>query len=243
MRLSHECQLQSVHAVPGARKPVIRLMLQNCRVEISVNNIAASVNSKFMKMLCNDHLFHHILKFTRYIFGEMEVIRTGRLSSYSVGVAMFCYVQSQGFVPSLEKLIEKISPSGLIDEFCQLPWDYRLPENIPFSWECASKQGAIDIVLKVFIGFCDWLANFEGVLDPRSGRILGKMEFLGKYGLTEKHFKVGPFMIADPFEVEHNTTGAVTDRSAFQIRKALKAVQIKAKIRRLLGMFQAKYKI
>ena len=237
MRLSHECQLQSVHAVPGARKPVIRLMLQNRRVEISVNNTAASINSKFMKMLCSDHLFHHIFKFTRYILGEIDVIRTGRLSSYSVGIALFCYIQSQGAVSSLEKNLENTPRSDLKDEFCQLPWDYRLPETISFSWNCTSKQAAIDTVLKIFIGFCYWLATVENVLDSRSCQILGKNDFLAKYGLTEKHFKIGPYMIADPFEVEHNTTGAVTDRSAYQIRKALKSIQIKAKIRRLLGNF------
>ena len=61
------------------------------------------------------------------------------------------------------------------------------------------------------------------------------MCFIPNLGLSDEFFKAAPIAIADPFEVEHNTTGQITPRSAHQINKILKSVQIKAKIKRFVG--------
>ena len=236
MRIAHDHTLQSIHAVPGARKPVIRFLLQGKRVEVSLNNTAALINSRFVELLVRDHIFLHLLKFTRFVFSKLEVTRIGRFSSYSVVLALVAYLVENGVLPSLERLVSSVpADNKLVDAFCQQQWDYRLPDEIPFDWKCNSKQAAISAITDHFVRFCAWLTSLEGVLDVRSGKVLLEDAFYQKYDLPKVIFKSGAINVVDPFEIEHNTTSQITPRSAFQVQKILKSVQIKAKIKRLLG--------
>lgn len=237
MRLSHRHQLQSIHAVPGARKPVIRFMLNGKRVEISLNNSAAIVNSRFVEMMTKDHIFLHFLKFTRFTFAKMELARPGRFSSYSLTIAIIAFLTGKGVVKPLEEMISNEPKTDLKDEFCKKDWDYRLPATPPeIKWNCCSKQEAISTILSNFVEFSAWLASIEGILDTRSGKILSEENFLAKYEMSKEIFKLGGGLnIVDPFEIEHNTTNQITERSKFQIQKILKGVSIKAKMKRLVG--------
>jgi len=216
-------------------------MLQGKRVEISLNNTAALINSRFIQILVGDHIFLHLLKFTRYIFAKLEVTRAGRFSSYSIALGLVAYLVDAKVLSCADDLVKSIEPVQLVDEFCQKQWDYRLPLQVPFAWNCDSKQSAINIIIDHFTNFSSWLASQTEILDVRTGQSLDKKIFYEKYGMSDVTFKSGPINIVDPFEIEHNTTSQITQRSAFQVQKILKSIQIKTKMKRLIGKALGKF--
>jgi len=238
VRLSDAQGVQGIHAVPGARKPVIRFLLKGQRVEVGLNNVAAQVNSRYIALLVADPIFLHLLKFTRFTLGALDVVRPGRFSSYSVTIALAAFLASKGILPSIASTVQDVAAVDVSDPFCHKKWDFRIPDSsrVKFAWaEMSSKQSAIATIVALFTQFCAWLSGVEGaVVDVRTGETMEKVAFHERYGLSDEFFKPAPIAIADPFEVEHNTTGQITPRSAHQINKILKSVQIKAKIKRFI---------
>ena len=96
--------LTTVHAVPGARKPLIRLTLNNQKIELSVDNIAAEVNTEFVSHLNEDPLFRAVLRVTRFMFEKNEIIRIGRMTSYSVVCLVIHFLTKKSYLNSIGRV-------------------------------------------------------------------------------------------------------------------------------------------
>lgn len=238
--------LTTVHAVPGARKPLIRLTLNNQKIELSVDNIAAEVNTEFVSHLNEDPLFRAVLRVTRFMFEKNEIILIGRMTSYSVVCLVIHFLTKKGYLNSIANEASKLPKGSCIsDALVNKAWDYRVPKT-KLNWpnEYGSRP---DAVLFVFIQFVEWLVHETAskcskleksdvgktiVFDTRYGETLPLDKFYERYELNGSLFKESPLMIADPFEIEHNTTGQISARNLERIQKAWKRIILRAKMKK-----------
>lgn len=243
--LSKAHPISSVHAVIGARKPVIRMNLAGKKLEISIANTAASVNTRFFDTCLKDHLFLHLMKITKFIYSHGELSRAGRFSSYSILIAMYSFLITKKNARPIEHLMDtqevELEEGLEEDSFCRKQWDYRLPKEVPFQWPAvASKEAAVKLLFELFFEFTQWLGSLkpEIVIDIRSGQNPPVEQFLNSYSLTELDFKVGILNIADPFELEHNTTSHITAKTLHKMSKVFKSFAIKAKMKRVTNFIE-----
>jgi hypothetical protein len=178
------------------------------------------------------------VKITKFIYSHGELSRAGRFSSYSILIAMYSFLITKGYARPIEHLMDTQEvelEAGLEeDSFCRKQWDYRLPKEVPFQWPAvASKEAAVKLLFELFFDFSQWLGALkpEVVIDIRSGRNPPVEQFLNSYSLTELDFKLGVLNIADPFELEHNTTSHITAKTLHKMSKVFKSFAIKAKMK------------
>ena len=117
------------------------------------------------------------------------MIRPGRLSSYSVTIALAAFLTSKGILPSIASAVQNAPALDLSDPFCHKKWDFRTPESssVKFAWaEMSSKQSAIAAIVALFTDFCAWLTSVEGaIVDVRTGETMEKAAFHERYGLSQ----------------------------------------------------------
>ena len=166
--------LTTVHAVPGARKPLIRFVLDNKKIELSVNNEAALVNTEYVRKLNESTIFRNLLKVTRFIFEKNEIVRIGRMSSYSVVCVLIHFLSNKGYLESIQRAVNDSSELRITsletrkDELSVKQWDYRVPEP-KFKWPQDYGERP-DAVLFTFIQLVEWLTKIsldKTVLDTR----------------------------------------------------------------------------
>ena len=144
--------LGAIHAVPGARKPLIRMSINNVKIELSINNYAAIANTVMITNLMNDQKFAVLVKVVRYIFGLNEITRIGRFSSYAVICLIIQFLTESKILEPLG-LSKLEGNADITDELCSVNWDYRQP-IVNLQW----KQGQdISVLLKEFSNFISWL--------------------------------------------------------------------------------------
>ena len=241
--------LGNVHAVPGARKPLIRFSLNGQKIELSVGNTAAVINTKWMQRkglvclvnfrfsillspisLCQDEIFWSLLRLTRRVFDLNGLTRIGRLSSYSVLCLLVDFLTERKVLTPLDQIVADL-PLVTPDKVCSVEWDYRLPECLNFNWQ--NNQNPVSF----FSEFTIWLAalDFTKVVYSRSGTLLPLDDFMAKTKLNSTIFHQSPLMVADPFELEHNVTGQISAKNLEKIVKILRAFQIRFKMNRFIG--------
>lgn len=231
--------LTAVHAVPGARKPLIRFALNNKKIELSVNNEAALVNTEYVRKLNESTIFQKLLKVTRFIFEKNEIIRIGRMSSYSVVCVLIQFLSNKGYLESIQQAVNDSSELRMTsletrkDDLSTKQWDYRVPEP-KFNWPNDYGERS-DAVVFTFIKLVEWLTKISHdrtVLDTRTGEIADSTKFFDRYDLNNSIFKESPFMVADPFEVEHNTTGQISTRNLERMNKIWKRILLRSKMKK-----------
>jgi len=235
--------LGNVHAVPGARKPLVRFAINGQKVELSVGNVAALVNTEWMLMLMRDETFATLARLTRRIFDLNGLTRIGRLNSYAVMCLLAHFLTTQGIVGPLDAAVGKEQAHVAIDDVCTMKWDYRLPNQVPLKWPETTNSTTVQAV-DYFAQFIAWLPtiDFAKVVNCRTGHLVDAEQFMATNKLNAATFHQSPLMVADPFELEHNVTGQVSARNLEKMTKILKAFLIRFKMNRFLEFVKSDVK-
>ena len=190
-----QLELGNVHAVPGARKPVVRFALAGVKIELSIDNSAAVANTTWMSNLNQDPCFCVLLRLTRALFRLNELSKIGRLSSYACALLITTYLTSVGVLEPIAESVKNKPQSDLIDPVCQKTWNYTQPAT-DFKWPKTALPEETRS-LGVFVDFVTWLAhaNFDQVINARTAQFQPPNGFMAAYEVIFLGFEKTRFFL------------------------------------------------
>ncbi|KAM5137859.1 speckle targeted PIP5K1A-regulated poly(A) polymerase [Mantella aurantiaca] len=210
--------VHGVQTVPSARRPVIRFQhkTSGLRGDITLNNRLALRNSYYLR-LCSDldprvpQLVYTLRYWTRVNQLAGNPLGGGPLlNNYALTLLIIFFLQSRSplVIPSLSQLREMT-----VNEVTHIDgWDCTFPSD-PTQIEPSKNEESLGCLLSEFFSFFSSLDLRSSILCPRDGVII-TLPFTSPPPSWAEGFRLGPFNVQDPFELNHNVCSNVSSKTA-----------------------------
>ncbi|KAM9462313.1 speckle targeted PIP5K1A-regulated poly(A) polymerase isoform 2-T2 [Clarias gariepinus] len=229
-----------VHAVNSARLPVVKFSHRqlNLQGDITINNRLAVRNTRFLQ-LCSglDSRVRPLVYSVRFWAKQKQI--AGNLSgggpllnNYALTLLVLFYLQSLS--PPVLPSVEQLKEMACEEEQCVIDgWDCTFPSQ-PFRVPPSKNTDDLCTLLFGFFTYYSTLDFPGSVISLRAGRVLPITDFLSREeempdaaessdATRQKTIrpKLGPVNILDPFELNHNVAGNLTERTHRNLRREL----------------------
>ncbi|XP_067685867.1 speckle targeted PIP5K1A-regulated poly(A) polymerase-like [Haliotis asinina] len=214
--VDHAPGCNNIIVIPSARCPLIKFTHEpsGIKCDLSINNKLALQNTRLLQ-LCSriDERVGLLVYTVRYWSKVKEIagnINSGpRLSNYALTFLVVQYLQNLAtpILPTISRLGELAGKKKVIID----GWDCSYLDE-PEAFTSSSNMQSEEDLLK---GFFDYYAKLDFstvVLQTRTGHILPVQQMLEQPSTESQTFKIGPVSIQDPFVLDHNIGGNVTEK-------------------------------
>ncbi|XP_071103920.1 speckle targeted PIP5K1A-regulated poly(A) polymerase-like [Haliotis cracherodii] len=214
--VEHAPGCNNIIVIPSARCPLIKFTHEpsGIKCDLSINNKLALRNTRLLQ-LCSriDERVGLLVYTVRYWAKVKEIagnINSGpRLSNYALTFLVVQYLQNLAtpILPTTSRLAELAGKEKVVID----GWDCSYL-NEPETFTSSANTWSGEDLLK---GFFEYYSNLDFstvVLQTRTGHILPVQQMLEQPNTESQTFKIGPISIQDPFVLDHNIGGNVTEK-------------------------------
>uniref|UniRef100_A0A6J0U438 Speckle targeted PIP5K1A-regulated poly(A) polymerase n=1 Tax=Pogona vitticeps TaxID=103695 RepID=A0A6J0U438_9SAUR len=215
--------VHNVQAVLNARRPVVKFCHKESglRGDISINNRLALCNTRFLQLCTEaDERVRPLVYVVRY-WAKQQALAGNPfgggplLNNYALTLLVLFFLQTRSppVLPTVSQLKEL---SNEEEQTTVDGWDCSFPKDSAQLNPSANKENLCSLLAEFFHVFEDY--DFAGcVISLREGQQLPLSSFLSSE--ADNKLKLGPFNLQDPFELSHNVSANVNEKTALRFQR------------------------
>ncbi|XP_072927753.1 speckle targeted PIP5K1A-regulated poly(A) polymerase isoform X1 [Hemitrygon akajei] len=217
--------VHKVQAVTTARLPVVKFIHKESGLQgdISINNRLAVRNTMFLQLCasldprvrCLVYAIRHWAK-QKHLAGN-PFGGGSLMNNYAVTLLVVFFLQNRTspVLPTVNHLKEH---AGEEDQCIIDGWDCTFPRD-GSKIEASKNTESLCVLLAEFYKFYAEFDYAGTVISLKDGKVHLVTDFIGPD--SDKKFRIGPINIQDPFELSHNVSGNVNERTAQRFKRQL----------------------
>ncbi|XP_051894356.1 speckle targeted PIP5K1A-regulated poly(A) polymerase [Pristis pectinata] len=217
--------VHKVQAVTSARLPVVKFIHKESGLQgdISINNRLAVRNTMFLQLCASmDPRVRPLVYAIRHWAKQKHLAGNpfgggSLMNNYAVTLLVVFFLQNRTspILPTVNHLKEH---AGEEDHCIIDGWDCTFPRDCS-KMEASKNTESLCVLLAEFYKFYAEFDYAGTVISLKDGKVHLVTDFIGPD--SDKKFRLGPINIQDPFELSHNVSGNVNERTAQRFKRQL----------------------
>ncbi|KAJ7307591.1 hypothetical protein JRQ81_009620 [Phrynocephalus forsythii] len=212
-----------VQTVLSARRPVVKFCHKESglRGDVSINNKLALCNTRFLQLCIEaDERVRPLVYVVRH-WAKQQALAGNPfgggplLNNYALTLLVLFFLQMRN--PPVLPTVNHLKELSNADEQTTVDgWDCTFPKDSSRLDPSGNKENLCSLLAEFFREFEDY--DFAGcVISLREGRPLPRPSLLASE--VSNKLKLGPFNLQDPFELSHNVSANVNEKTALRFQR------------------------
>ncbi|XP_069760748.1 speckle targeted PIP5K1A-regulated poly(A) polymerase isoform X2 [Narcine bancroftii] len=217
--------VHKVQAVTTARLPVVKFIHKESGLQgdISINNRLAVRNTTFLQLCASlDPRVRPLVYTIRHWAKQKHLAGNpfgggSLMNNYAVTLLVVFFLQNRT-TPILPTVNDLKEHAGEEDQCIIDGWDCTFPRNGSKIEATTNTEGLCELLAEFYKFYAAF--DYAGtVISLRDGKAHLVTDFIGPD--SDKQFRFGPINIQDPFELSHNVSGNINERTAQRFKRQL----------------------
>ncbi|XP_067825080.1 speckle targeted PIP5K1A-regulated poly(A) polymerase [Heptranchias perlo] len=217
--------VHKVQAVTTARLPVVKFIHKESGLQgdISINNRLAVRNTTFLQLCASmDQRVRPLVYAVRYWAKQKQLAGNPfgggpLMNNYAVTLLVVFFLQNR--TPPVLPTVNHLKELADEDDQCIIDgWDCTFPSD-GSKIEPSANSESLCVLLTEFYKFYAQFDFAGTVISLKEGKVHLVTDFIGPE--SDKKLRLGPINIQDPFELSHNVSGNINERTGQKIKRQL----------------------
>ncbi|XP_078385767.1 speckle targeted PIP5K1A-regulated poly(A) polymerase isoform X1 [Cetorhinus maximus] len=217
--------VHKVQAVTTARLPVVKFIHKESSLQgdISINNRLAVRNTMFLQLCASvDPRVRPLVYAVRYWAKQKQLAGNPfgggpLMNNYAVTLLVMFFLQNR--TPPVLPTVNHLKELADEDDHCIIDgWDCTFPSDRTKIEPSANSEGLCGLLAEFYKFYSQF--DFAGtVISLSEGKVHLVTDFIGPE--SDKNLRLGPINIQDPFELSHNVSGNINERTGQKFKRQL----------------------
>ncbi|XP_043531056.1 speckle targeted PIP5K1A-regulated poly(A) polymerase [Chiloscyllium plagiosum] len=217
--------IHKVQAVTTARLPVVKFIHKESGLQgdISINNRLAVRNTQFLQLCASlDQRVRPLVYAVRYWAKQKQLAGNPfgggpLMNNYAVTLLVVFFLQNR--TPPVLPTVNHLKELADEDDQCVIDgWDCTFPSNQSKVEPSPNSEGLCGLLAEFYKFYSQF--DFAGtVISLSEGKAHLVTDFIGPE--SETNLRLGPINIQDPFELSHNISGNINERTGQKFKRQL----------------------
>ncbi|XP_078063369.1 speckle targeted PIP5K1A-regulated poly(A) polymerase, partial [Mustelus asterias] len=217
--------VHKVQAVTTARLPVVKFVHKESGLQgdISINNRLAVRNTMFLQLCASvDQRVRSLVYAVRYWAKQKHLAGNPfgggpLMNNYAVTLLVVFFLQNR--TPPILPTVNLLKELADEDDHCIIDgWDCTFPSDHSKIESSANSEGLCGLLAEFYKFYSQF--DFAGtVISLRKGKVHLVTDFIDPE--SDRNLRLGPINIQDPFELSHNVSGNVNERTGQKFKRQL----------------------
>ncbi|XP_038634746.1 speckle targeted PIP5K1A-regulated poly(A) polymerase isoform X1 [Scyliorhinus canicula] len=217
--------VHKVQAVTTARLPVVKFIHKESGLQgdISINNRLAVRNTMFLQLCASvDQRVRPLVYAVRYWAKQKQLAGNPfgggpLMNNYAVTLLVVFFLQNR--TPPVLPTVNRLKEIADEDDHCVIDgWDCTFPSDRSKVEPSANSEALCGLFTEFYKFYSQF--DFAGtVISLRKGKVHLVTDFIGPE--SDKNLRLGPINIQDPFELSHNVSGNINERTGQKFKRQL----------------------
>ncbi|XP_048416861.2 speckle targeted PIP5K1A-regulated poly(A) polymerase [Stegostoma tigrinum] len=217
--------VHKVQAVTTARLPVVKFIHKESGLQgdISINNRLAVRNTQFLQLCASlDQRVRPLVYAVRYWAKQKQLAGNPfgggpLMNNYAVTLLVVFFLQNR--IPPVLPTVNHLKELADEDDQCIIDgWNCTFPSNHSKIELSPNSEGLCELLAEFYKFYSQF--DFAGtVISLSEGKVHLVTDFIGSE--SETNLRLGPINIQDPFELSHNVSGNINERTGQKFKRQL----------------------